>query len=203
MNLALFDFDGTITHADSFTPFVCFAVPRARVVLGALALAPLILGYKLGWISGTRMRSAIVRVGFWGRKRADVLALGAEYSRTRIAPLLRPEMLERIAWHRERGDTVVIVSASLAAYLRPWCNELGLELICSELELRGERLTGRYANGDCTAHEKARRVRERYELASYPVIYAYGDTAEDREMLGLAHERFFRGKLLTSLVVAE
>ncbi len=99
--------------------------------------------------------------------------------------------------------TVVVVSASLGAYLRPWCDELALELICSELEQRGEQLTGRYADGDCTAQEKARRVRERYELARYPVIYAYGDTAEDQELLALANERFFRGKALASSVVAE
>ena len=31
MNLALFDFDGTITNADTFTPFVYCAVKAARL----------------------------------------------------------------------------------------------------------------------------------------------------------------------------
>jgi hypothetical protein len=34
-------------------------------------------------------------------------------------------------------------------------------------------------------------VRERYELARYPVIYAYGDTPEDAELLALAHRPYF------------
>lgn len=34
MNLALFDFDGTITTADTFTNFLRFAVRRHRLVVG-------------------------------------------------------------------------------------------------------------------------------------------------------------------------
>jgi phosphoserine phosphatase len=36
MNLALFDFDGTITVGDTFVPFMRFAVRPGRLVLGAL-----------------------------------------------------------------------------------------------------------------------------------------------------------------------
>jgi hypothetical protein len=37
-------------------------------------------------------------------------------------------------------------------------------------------------------------VRARYRLADYPRIYSYGDTEEDRDLLELAHERYFRGQ---------
>jgi hypothetical protein len=40
MNLALFDFDGTITDTDTFSSFVRFAV--RRFVLGLLPLGPVI-----------------------------------------------------------------------------------------------------------------------------------------------------------------
>ncbi len=48
MNLALFDFDGTITSADTFTPFVRLAAGRSRVLAGSAILSPLLLGYALG-----------------------------------------------------------------------------------------------------------------------------------------------------------
>jgi phosphatidylglycerophosphatase C len=198
MNLALFDFDGTITNADTFTPFVYFAVGRARIVLGALLLAPMIIGYKLSFVSSTRLRAAIVRIGFRGRAHAEVLALGARYSKQTIASVVRADALERIRWHKAQGDTVVVVSASLSAYLRTWCEDLGLDLICTELEVAGGRLTGRFANGDCTGSEKARRVRAQYDISRYPVVYAYGDTSEDRQLLELAHKRYFRGRELPS-----
>ena len=40
---------------------------------------------------------------------------------------LRPEMLERVRWHRAEGHAVVIVSASLGAYLRPLAERLGID----------------------------------------------------------------------------
>lgn len=190
MNLALFDFDGTITFGDNFKPFLFFAAPR-RVALGTVLLAPLVAGYRAGWVSGTRMRAACSFVGFRGRREEELHALGLEYSQT-IGRNVRPEALDKIRWHQAQGDTVVVVSASLNFYLSVWCREMGLELICTELEVSNGRLTGRYRGGDCSGLEKARRVRERYELARYPVIYAYGDTSEDAELLALAHRRVFR-----------
>ena len=194
MNLALFDFDGTITNADTFTPFIYFAVHPLRVLLGSALLSPLILGYKLKLVPTSRVRAEIVRFGLRGRRHDEVQALGARYSALRIPGVLRPEMLEKIRWHQGQGDQVVVVSASLDVYLRPWCDSLGVDLICTELEIKGQGLTGRYAGGDCTGAEKARRVAARYDLSRYSTVYAYGDTEEDRALLLLAQRRFFRGQ---------
>ena len=62
----------------------------------------------------------------------------------------------------------------------------GVEHICTTLEERDGTLTGHLVSGDCFGAEKARRIRERIDLTRYAVIYAYGDTIEDREMLDLA-----------------
>lgn len=66
-----------------------------------------------------------------------------------------------------------------------------MELICTELESKDGVLTGRYRHGDCTGGEKLRRVRERYDIQKFPVVYAYGDTKEDLEMMSIAHKKFF------------
>lgn len=106
--------------------------------------------------------------------------------------VIRNQALERIEWHQRQGDTVVIVSASLDAYLQPWCDSIGVELICTELEERDGRLTGRYRHGDCSGPAKVRSIRERYDVSRYPLVYAYGDTSDDRAMLELAHRKFYR-----------
>jgi hypothetical protein len=80
----------------------------------------------------------------------------------------------------------------LDVYLQPWCDSIGVELVCTELEDRDGRLTGRYRHGDCSGPAKVRRILSRYDLSRYPVIYAYGDTSDDREMLELAHRKFYR-----------
>lgn len=189
MNLALFDFDGTITSRDSFKPFLYFAA-RERVAIGTLLLAPLLAAHKVGWVPTSTLRAAGAYVGFRGRRQAELYELGARYAAT-LAAIIRPEALDRIRWHQAQGDTIVVVSASLDPYLSAWCRQLGVELICTQLEVKHGRATGRYDGGDCTGREKARRVRERYELARYPVIYAYGDTPEDADLLALAHRRYF------------
>jgi phosphatidylglycerophosphatase C len=189
MDLALFDFDGTITVKDTFLPFMHLAVPRARVRLGTALLSPMILAYRLGAVRASTMRAAIVFSGLSGASASKVNALGARYA-AGFAELLRPEAQERLTWHQQRGDQVVVVSASLDVYLSVWCAQMGVDLICTQLESRGGVLTGRSVGGDCSGAEKAKRVRARYPLGSYQKIYAYGDTAEDRELLALAHEAY-------------
>jgi HAD superfamily hydrolase (TIGR01490 family) len=191
-NLALFDFDGTITTADTFTAFVRQAVTPRRMALGKIALSPLIAAYKVGVLPATILRESIVTFGFRGTRADEVRRLGSLHAQQYLPSVVRPDALERIAWHKAQGDVVVVVSASLDVYLGEWCTQHGLELICTELEVRDGVVTGRYRNGDCTGHEKARRVRERYDVGAFPVVYAYGDTPEDDQLLALATKRFYR-----------
>jgi haloacid dehalogenase-like hydrolase len=66
MDLALFDFDGTITTTDTWTPFMRLAVRPARMAAGLVLLSPVVIGYKLGMISASRGRQVAARVGFQG-----------------------------------------------------------------------------------------------------------------------------------------
>jgi HAD superfamily hydrolase (TIGR01490 family) len=194
MNLALFDFDGTITDRELFADFVRMAVtPRQRSV-GRVVLAPVYVGYKLGLVSGSTIRSRVADFAFRGRARHELEAVGERFARDVIPATLRPESMARIDWHREQGDTIVVVSGGFDLYLSHWCARHGLELMCSSLEVRDGAMTGRYAGAQCVGADKARRVRERFDLSKYPVVYAYGDTHEDRDLLALAHRRWYRGR---------
>ena len=66
MNLALFDFDGTITTGDTFTPFLRFAIGRRRAILGGLLVSPVVIANRLRMISTTKTRPIVARVGFQG-----------------------------------------------------------------------------------------------------------------------------------------
>jgi phosphatidylglycerophosphatase C len=198
MNLALFDFDGTITSSDTWTPFMRFAVRPSRSVVGRLFLFPVVVGYRIGMVSASRAREAAARVGFQGEPAAAVRGLGAQYAATALPATLQQRALDRIAWHSSNGDAIVVVSASLDVYLRPWCEQRGLDYICTTLEERGGRLTGKYVDGDCSGPEKVRRIRQRYDLSRYAAVYAYGDSGEDREMLELAQKKYYRWAEISS-----
>jgi phosphatidylglycerophosphatase C len=199
MDLALFDFDGTITVDPTYPAFVRFAVRPRRKVFGGIILAPLILGYRIGLLSDHRIRCAISRVAFWREDPLRLRILGADFARSALPPLVRPEALDRIEWHKQRGDCVVVVSAALDVYIHPWCEALGIEAVCTRLEVRNDRVTGKYLGGDCCGSEKARRVRERYGTTDYSQIYSYGDTDEDREILEMATRKYFRWKEVTAI----
>lgn len=192
MNLALFDFDGTITVTDTFSDFVRSAIRPTRIMLGSVLLSPIAVGYRWGWVSATRARPLVVRFGFRGEQANSVRALGLRYATDVLPGLLRRHALDRIEWHKQQGDVVVVVSAGLDVYLDPWCKAMGVQVICTRLEQRGGILTGRYIAGDCSGAEKTRRILEQYPLYQYSVVYAYGDTAEDPEMLNVAHRKFYR-----------
>lgn len=83
-----------------------------------------------------------------------------------------------------------MVSASIDIYLKHWCNELGVMLICSELAVNNGKLSGFYTSGDCSEKMKSKRICERFNLDYYDCVYAYGDTAEDLDMLSIADEKY-------------
>lgn len=191
-NLALFDFDGTITRRELFPDFIRSAISRRRWFWGRLALSPWVIGYQLGLVSGITTRAAIVRLAFSGVPRSEVAAKALAFAEHMIPNELRDQAMARIDWHRCRGDEIVVVSGALDLYLAPWCDQQNLKLICSALAHQNGVLTGRYQGRQCVAEEKADRVRQAYDLFRFERIYAYGDTQEDRQLLNLAHEAWFQ-----------
>lgn len=193
MDLALFDFDNTITDRDSLSAFIKAHLPRRRLRWGGLLLVPLVLGYyRLKIVPAHVLRAAVMRIGLTGLARQPLVEAGRRYARDTLPGFVRPHALERIRWHQARGDTVVVVSASIDLYLRPWCRQQGVALICSQLGHRRGRFTGRYRGRDCCGEHKARRILKRYRLRDYAAVHAYGDSAEDHAMLALAEHRSYR-----------
>ena len=192
-DLALFDFDHTITDADSFGRFIRDLATPQQLASAKWTVGPWLVGYRLGLVSARQLRQRVLTLAFRGRSEAAIRERGARHAREVLPGLLRPQMMERIAWHRDRGDTLVLVSASLDVYLQPWCEQHGLELICNRLEARDGLLTGFYVGRDCGPH-KAQLVRARYDVHAYPQVHAYGDSHEDLGMLELAQQRWYRGR---------
>lgn len=201
--LALFDFDGTITTRETLPDFVRYAISRRRRWCGIVLFALPALAYRMGLMPVSVLRSGLIRYAFTGMSRSAVEHAGRRFARDVLPALVRPDMQARIDAHRADGDRVVVVSGGFDVYLRPWCEAQGIELVCSALDARGDRLNGRYAGPQCVAEEKARQVRARYDLAEFAEIHAHGDTHEDHALLALAHRATYRGAPWPPLGVAE
>ncbi|MCQ4504536.1 haloacid dehalogenase-like hydrolase, partial [Vibrio parahaemolyticus] len=71
------------------------------------------------------MRPLSSFIAFSGKETQHIDAIGATFAHEVIPLYLRSEAMERLAWHQHRGDTIVVVSASHNAYLKPWCEANG------------------------------------------------------------------------------
>lgn len=190
MRLALFDFDGTISFKDSFIGFLRFGAGQ-RFWLYFASILPQFLAYKCGILSQHKIKNITLSKVFKGLSKAEFNELCAEFSLT-LEDTLRKGALERLAWHKANNDKIVIVSASLEEYLRPWCDKMGFELIASRVQVRDGRMSGCLDGFNCNGDEKVRRIRQKYDLSAFERIFAYGDSKGDLAMLSLAHERFYK-----------
>jgi len=192
MTLALFDFDGTITTKDSLVEFIQFAVGKPKYYFGLLALSPMLLLYKLKLIPNNIAKEKLISYFFKNSDLNDFIKISFTYSTTKIKNIIRPLALEKILWHQEQGHKVVLVSASLKQWLEPWCNEHNIDLICTELEIKNNQLTGKFSTNNCYGIEKATRVKEAYKLDEFSSIYPYGDSAGDTQLLELAEYSYYK-----------
>ena len=192
MNIAFFDFDGTITRKDSLAGFIQFAIGKRAYYLGLLKLSPMLLAYKLKIIANDIAKEKLIAHFFQGYDYKRFQEIAEQYSLHEIDLILRPKAIAKIEWHQGRGDQVVIVSASPENWLSAWCAQKGIDLLATRLEIKNDQLTGRFATKNCFGIEKTNRIKERYDLARYETIYAYGDSRGDREMLQMADQAHFK-----------
>ena len=190
-SLTLFDFDGTITKRDSLADFSKYYLGSFEYYKGLLILSPILLAYKLKIIPNHVAKEKLTSYFFKGLDSIYFQNIANTYSIEQIDKIIRPEALERIKWHQEKGHKTVVVSASMECWLSGWCKKNKLELIATKLESKNNRLTGKFSTKNCYGIEKVNRIKEKYNLEDYEVIYAYGDSKGDKEMLSIADNKFY------------
>ncbi|MGJ0318665.1 HAD-IB family hydrolase [Aliarcobacter cryaerophilus] len=190
--LSLFDFDGTITKDDSLLKFIRFVVGDTKFIIGLIALSPTLTLYKLKLIPNYKAKQKMLSYFFKGCSEEYFRKVANEYSLNHIDKILRQKAMEKIQWHKEQGHKVVVVSASIDCWLRPWCEKNGLELLATKLEIKDDIVTGKLLSKNCYGVEKVNRIKELYNLEKYDYIYAYGDSSGDKQMLEIAHEKFYK-----------
>lgn len=192
MNIAFFDFDGTITNTDSLFRFIRFSKGNFRFFAGLLVMSPVFLLYLLKLIPNDRAKEMVLAWFFKGTSENKLLAQGKEFAYQVIPQIIRAEAQEALDFHRHEGDVVVVVTASLSCWIKPWCDAQGFSLLATEAEFRNGVFTGRFAGKNCHGEEKVARIRAAYDLTVFGKIYAYGDSSGDEEMLNLADVKFLK-----------
>lgn len=162
MNLALFDLDNTLLGGDSDHEWGQFLVDRG--IVDGDDYARRNDAFYADYQAGTLDIDAFLR--FTLRPLAensldDLLAWREAFFEERIRPMLLPAADHLLAEHRERGDTLVIITATHRFVTAPIAEHFGVDtLIATEPEFRDGRYTGGVVGTPCFQEGKVVRMRE-------------------------------------------
>lgn len=197
----VFDFDGTLTSADTLLAFIRFVHGSYRFYTGFARFLPRLVLMKLGLTDNGRTKEKVFSHFFRGMTATDFDAYCDAFAQKRIA-LMRPKAVAHLCDVLSRGARLYVVSASVDRWVRPFllfalrdCEDAAssVTVLGTEAEIRNGILTGRFATPNCYGAEKVCRLeRVLSQPRAYYHITAYGDSSGDREMLAWADKGYYK-----------
>ena len=183
--LAAFDVDGTLTIRDCVLPFMRRVAGDARVGQAGLRHGVALVRAALGQ-GRDEVKARVCHDLFSGRDAASTHEHGRSYAAHVERSWLRSDTLARLRWHQAQGHLTAFVSASLDPYLVPLGAALGVDdVVCTELEVASDgRFTGGLVAGNCRGAAKVTRLEAKFGRPQ--TVFAYGNSAGDRELLAWA-----------------
>lgn len=145
----------------------------------------MVILYKLEWRDTHKIINAMAQ---WmkGVSLKEFEQFAAEVVQKDLIPEIRTELIEEIAHHKANGARNVMLSAAMAQVCEPISEYLDLDdVICSHLEIKGDKFTGKPLGKLNFQEEKLVRMLGYSE--GYPCdlqkVYYYADSISDVPVL--------------------
>jgi phosphatidylglycerophosphatase C len=187
-DIAAFDLDGTLTEGGSVFDFLAAVAGTTQVVTATVPLAPRLAHAAIaGGTAADDTKEALFAKVLGGRLVDEVTETAHRFGASHLRDHLRHDVRQRFERHKERGDLLVLVSASPELYVSTIASLLGADAaIGTRLEVGEDaRLTGRYNGENCRGEEKVRRLEEWVsDIAPTGARrWAYGNSRGDLRLL--------------------
>ena len=196
MNLTLFDLDGTLLPIDSDHAFGEFLVEQGWV--DAATFKARNDAFYADYLAERLDMHAYVDFatsGWRTRPAAERRAIRERFMREVIIPRLDARARALVDSHRERGDTVALVTATNEFVTRPIADAFGIDhLVATELETDADgNHTGAIRGVPCYREGKVTRVdawlaSRGTRIDDYTRVTAYSDSINDLALLERASE---------------
>ena len=193
MSLALFDMDGTIIDGDtndiSFNQYLAQGLIDKSVIDKLNYFEDLF--YKGVLDINEFVRFAVTPLLNFTKEKRDLVL--DNIVKNNIYPKVRLDALKQIKFHKDRGDTVVIVTSTMDYLVEVVARYLKVEYyLGAPMEQQDGRLTGKQAGIVPVQQDKITCVKEfamQHHL-SLEGAYGYGDSVNDIPMLSICEHKF-------------
>lgn len=182
--IAVFDLDGTLTTKDTLLEFIKFTCGVPRFYWGFLLFCPILILMKLHLFPNWKAKQMIFSHFYKGWEYNDFKAMGQLFA-NEIEKMENRKMMEKLKYHLNHSDVVYVISASIFEWVQPWCEKIGVSrVLATQIDVDANGIiSGRFETKNCYGKEKVRRLLEvEPERHSY-ILYAYGDSRGDKEMI--------------------
>ena len=197
--LAVFDFDGTLTTADSLGAFLHRHLGTLGWTWALLRQSPVLLAYVLRLVSNHQAKAALLQHTLQGASQASLDATAERLVQAWLPRHLNTWALDELQSHQQAGHTCLLLSASPDVYLGAVARALEIpHVVCTSMEMQDGHCTGRMTTPNCHGEEKWRRLQAWFAQQGVPreawEMHAYGDTRGDWPVLRQADQAWWRGR---------
>ncbi|HUX94796.1 MAG TPA: HAD family phosphatase [Bacteroidales bacterium] len=177
-----FDLDRTIIPKVSGRELAYVAVSNGQIkpIILVIILVNYLL-YKIRLLTPQTMAEKMIG---WTKNIPGVTfnELCAETTYVRLIPAIYKDALKEIEFHRDNNARIVFLSASVIQVCEKVAEKTGADdIICTELEIKDNLLTGKTSGRLCFGEEKGKRLREycyKNNINNSESFY-YGDSISD------------------------
>lgn len=187
MDLALFDLDETLIDDDSSSLWVHWLVKEGIAPVELERQEQLLMQpYSQGTLSMEEYMQTTLAplVGLSTQTVADWVQ---RYICQDVLPRVYPAARERMLWHRERGDYILVISATGEHLVAPIAQQLGADdALAIGVEIVDGCFTGNTYGTLTYQHGKVIRLQQwlqQHPELQFEHIYGYSDSINDKTML--------------------
>ena len=173
--LALFDFDHTLVSIDSMLAFLKYCHPAWRVNL-SIAVLSLLIPFR----DRAKLKASLMALLFknWEDSKLELAVIN--FAQKALTNSRNKEVYD-LFLSLKKTHEVYIVSASFDIWLKPWCEQENVGLICSKFDTKNRKAISK----NCKGEEKLIRIKEELNPSSYSEIYAVGNLPDDAAMFSI------------------
>ena len=190
--IVVFDFNGTLTTKDTLLEFIKFSHGKFSFYMGLLLNSPILIAYKLKIYPNWKAKQALFTYFFHGISYSEFQMLCVDFA-SKIEYIKNPIQIEKLNAYLRNGAKVYVISASIEEWIKPWCQKYGVQNVLGtkiEIDLSG-KLTGNFSSKNCYGQEKVNRLLEKEPDRTNYILYAYGDSAGDKEIIEFADYGYY------------